>query len=264
MRFFVETLEGSRFVLQGLTFLARQRLLWKWAILPTLVNCLVFTAAFAIFVLYAYSPLYQWITRFITPDAPEAWYAWLWVAPLQILAWLLGGLLFLSVLVLLSVIFLLVGTAIAGPFLAILAQRVEVLVTGHVAPESTTFWGVLKGIGGSLWDEGLKLGFFIGLQLLFFCIGLFPPLSPVMACVSTLFTMLFLPLEYAGFAMDNRQLRFVERRALIWRHRWLMLGFGMASFVILLVPLLNFFCLPILVTGGTLLFLHIETFPRPA
>jgi CysZ protein len=70
--------------------------------------------------------------------------------------------------------------------------------------------------------------------------------------------MLFLPLEYAGFAMDRRNLRFSQRRALIWQHRWLMLGFGAAAFLTLLVPLLNFICLPVLVVGGTLLFLHTE------
>ena len=65
--------------------------------------------------------------------------------------------------------------------------------------------------------------------------------------------MLFLPLEYASFAMDHRQLRLAQRRQLVWQHRWLMLGFGVAASFILLVPLLNFVCLPILVVGDTIL-----------
>jgi CysZ protein len=71
--------------------------------------------------------------------------------------------------------------------------------------------------------------------------------------------MLFLPLEYASFAMDHRQLRFRQRRALLWQHRWLMLGFGAAAFLTLLIPLLNFICLPVLVVGGTLVILHTES-----
>ena len=36
-------------------------------------------------------------------------------------------------------------------------------------------------------------------------------------------------LEYAGFAMDHRRLRFAQRRHFLWHHRWLMLGFGAAA-----------------------------------
>jgi uncharacterized protein involved in cysteine biosynthesis len=59
--------------------------------------------------------------------------------------------------------------------------------------------------------------------------------------------------------MDHRNLRFPQRRALLWQHRWLMLGFGAAGFLTMLVPFLNFICLPALVVGGTLLFLHTES-----
>ena len=62
-----------------------------------------------------------------------------------------------------------------------------------------------------------------------------------------LFTLVFMPLEYAGFAMDSRQLHFAQRRALVWRHRWLMLGFGASASLSLLLPLLNFVCMPALV-----------------
>jgi uncharacterized protein involved in cysteine biosynthesis len=58
--------------------------------------------------------------------------------------------------------------------------------------------------------------------------------------------------------MDHRQLRFRQRRALIWRHRWRMFGFGTAAFLALLIPFLNFICLSLLVVGGTLLILDTE------
>jgi uncharacterized protein involved in cysteine biosynthesis len=56
--------------------------------------------------------------------------------------------------------------------------------------------------------------------------------------------------------MDHHHLRFAQRRALIWQHRWRMLGFGAAAFLTMLVPFLNFICLPALVVGGTLLMLE--------
>jgi CysZ protein len=103
-----------------------------------------------------------------------------------------------------------------------------------------------------------KLGFFLAVQLTLFLLSLLPLLAPFTVLASTLFTVLFLPLEYAGYAMDHRNLRFAQRRALLWQHRWLMLGFGAAAFLTMLVPFLNLVCLPALVVGGTLLFLHTQ------
>ena len=259
--FVIDLARGFRLVFQGVTFLARHRALWKWALLPTLVNMVVFVAAFALFWSFLYGPLYSMVTGFLPTTPPGAWYAWLWVAPLRLLAWGIGLLLCVTALVVIYFAFLLLGTAIAAPFLDVLAQRVEMLNTGRAVQEPAPRQSAVSSFGTSVIQELRKLGFFLGVQLGLFLLGLSPFLSPIMIVLGTLFTMLFLPLEYASFAMDHRQLRFAQRRTLIWHHRWLMLGFGAAAFLTLLMPLLNFFCLPALVVGGTLLFLYIEALP---
>jgi CysZ protein len=262
--FLTDLVRGFQLSCQGVTFLARHRSLWKWACLPLLVNIVVFTTAMIVFLAFMYAPLYNLATSFLYSSPPETWYAWLWVAPLRLLAWGIGLLLLVSALVAVYTIFLLLGTAIASPFLAVLAQRVEVISTGRDVQDSTTLREALYAFGVSIVGELRKLGFFLSIQLLIVLLGLIPPLAPVMVLVGTLFTILFLPLEYISFAMDQRQLRFAQRRTLIWQHRWLMLGFGAAAFLTLLVPFLNFLCLPALVVGGTLLFLRIEAPPsRP-
>jgi CysZ protein len=116
----------------------------------------------------------------------------------------------------------------------------------------------VRSIGVSIVGELRKLAFFLAVHLVLWLAGLILVLTPFTVVAAMLFTMLFLPLEYAGFAMDHRQLSFRQRRTLIWQHRWRMLGFGAAAFLTLLMPLLNFFCLPVLVTSGTLLMLDIE------
>ena len=257
MRFAIDAARGFRIAWLGLAFLGRHRTLWKWAILPTVVNIVVFTVAFALFVLF-YQDIYGLATGFLPQTPPQTWYAWFWVAPLRLLGWGIGLLLLLTALVVLYFIFLLLGTTIAAPFLDVLAQRVEALVTGRVQEERGTAFGTLHTIGVSILDELKKLGFFLLVQLAFLILALLPVLTPIMAIVATLFTMLFLPLEYAGFAMDHRHWRFSQRRHFIWQHCWLMLGFGAAAFLTLLVPLLNFLCLPVLVASGTLLVLHTE------
>jgi CysZ protein len=257
MRFATETAHGFRMAWRGIAFLGRHHTLWKWAILPTVINLVVFTLAFALFVFF-YQDIYGLATGFLPQTPPQTWYAWFWVAPLRFLGWGIGLLLLLTALVVLYLIFLLLGTTIAAPFLDVLAQRVEGLVTERAQEEHATVLGAARTIGASMLDEVKKLTFFLLVQLAFLILALLPVLTPLMAIVATLFTVLFLPLEYAGFAMDHRHLRFAQRRHFIWQHRWLMLGFGAAAFLTLLVPLLNFICLPVLVTGGTLLVLYTE------
>jgi len=256
MRFISEAGRGFKLVFRGATFLRQHRALWTWAFLPAGVNLIVFAATFALF-LQIYPDIYDHATGFLRLDPPEVWYAWLWIAPLRLLAWCIGILLISAALVVIYVSFLLLGTTIASPFLDVLANRVEEIAMGHVSAERLTLRTALRSIAASALVELQKLGVFLTIQFILFALSLIPLLSPFTVIAATLFTMLFLSLEYGGFAMDHRQMRFAQRRRLIWQHRWRMLGFGAAGFLTLLVPLLNFFCLPILVVGGTLLIVEL-------
>jgi CysZ protein len=256
MQFISNAVHGFKLAFRGATFLRQHRTLWTWAVLPAGVNVIVFAAAFALFLQF-YPDIYDHATGFLRLDSPEVWYAWLWVAPLRLLAWCIGILLISAAMVVIYLTFLLLGTAIASPFLDILAQRVEHIAAGHVPTERLTLRTAFRSFTASALIELQKLGVFLTVQFILFALSLIPLLSPFTVIAATLFTMLFLSLEYGGFAMDHRQMRFAQRRRLLWQHRWRMLGFGAAGFVTLLVPLLNFVCLPILVVGGTLLIVEL-------
>ena len=249
---------GFGFPFQGLAFLARHRSLWTWAALPAAVNVGVFAAALGVF-LYFFGTLYSLTTGWIYPAAPDFWLAWAWVVPMRVFAWSIGIVLLLAALLILYGAFLALGLVIAAPFLALLSQRVEVLVTGKQAPDAVSWKAVFATVFESVVDEFRKVAFFAGVQLALWVLGLLLSfLAPIAVAVAMLFTLVFLPLEYAGFAMDSRRLRFAQRRALVWRHRWLMLGFGASASLSLLLPLLNFVCMPALVVGGTLMMLHLD------
>ena len=79
----------------------------------------------------------------------------------------------------------------------------------------------------------------------------------------TLFTISFLPLDYAGYALDRRRLSFQERRRWLATHRPAALGFGAAAFALCAVPILNLLAMPGLVVGGTLLALRHPPQPAP-
>ncbi len=253
-----DLLRGCRFPFQGIAFLARHRSLWTWAALPAAVNIGVFAATLGVF-LYFFGTLYSLTTGWMYPAAPDFWLAWAWVVPLRVFAWSIGVMLLLAALLILYGAFLALGLVIAAPFLALLSQRVEGLVTGKQGPEATSWKAALATVFESMMDEFRKIAFFAGVQLLLWVLGLVLPfLAPITVTVAMLCTLVFLPLEYAGFAMDSRHLRFAQRRALVWRHRWLMLGFGASASLSLLLPLLNFVCMPALVVGGTLMLLQLD------
>jgi CysZ protein len=69
-------------------------------------------------------------------------------------------------------------------------------------------------------------------------------------------TIVFLPLDYAGYVLDRRHLPFRARRAWLRANLSAVLGFGSAAFLVCMVPGLNLLLLPALVTGGTLLVLR--------
>ncbi len=257
MRFINDGVHGFQLAFRGAEFLRQHPALWKWASLPAVINLLVFSLAFAVFLNY-YPAIHDLATGFFYPTTPDSWYGWIWVAPLRFLALLIGLILIAAALVILYFTFLLLGTAVAAPFLDVLAQRVEEIATGRITDDHLTLRAAFRSIGASIVVELKKLGFFLGVQLVLFLLGLIPIFTPFTVLAATLFTILFLPLEYAGFAMDHRHMTFAARRQRIWQHRWLMLGFGAAAFLTLLIPLLNFICLPVLVVSGTLLLLQTE------
>lgn len=253
-----DLIRGFRLPFQGIAFLARHRSLWTWAALPAAVNVGVFAAALGVF-LYFFGTLYGLTTGWMYPQAPDFFLAWLWVVPLRLFAWSIGILLLLAALLILYGAFLALGLVIAAPFLALLSQRVEVLATGKPVQEATGWKAALTSVFESVADEFRKVVFFAVVQLVLWVLAvLLPFAAPVTVAVAMLFTLVFLPLECAGFAMDSRRLRFAQRRALVRRHLWLMLGFGASASLTLLLPLLNFVCMPALVVGGTLMMLHLE------
>ncbi len=256
MQFLHTGLRGFQFPFQGAMFLRQHRTLWKWALFPALINFFMFAVAIVIFV-WIFPSLYDLVTAFIPVMSPETWYAWLWIAPLRLLAWLIGALLVIVSLAVLFLTFLLLGTVVASPFLDMLAQGVEDIVAGQSTAPPMTIGNTLRSFSTSVAAELKRLSFFIGIELTLFLLGLIPLLSPITVLTATLFTILFLPLQYAGYAMDHRLMTFTQRRNLIWQQRWLMLGFGASAFLTLLIPLLNFVCLPILVVSGTLLMQNI-------
>jgi CysZ protein len=253
-----DTIQGFRLPFQSIAYLAQHRSLWKWAALPAGVNLLLFCTAFAILLIYA--PTLYGLMQF---ESLSTQTTWMWSLLLNMLGATMGALLILLSGAILVVVFLLLSKIIASPFLDVLAQQVEYL---HGENQAATF--NLRYIWRSFWiaigAELKRTGFVMAVYTLLFLLGFIPVFAPFTALAGTLFTILFLPLQYTGYTMDHRLMTFRQRRRLIAQRPWLMFGFGIAAFLTIFIPLLNLICLPILVVGGTLLMMEFQEDQPPA
>ena len=235
--------------------------LWIWCALPFLVNVAMFALAIVVFLHY-WDPLSASVEQLLPTTQPETWYHWLWQGPLRVLAWLVKWILVMFFGLAVYFLFTLVGGVLAAPFLDVLSRRVERLRTSRVSePVSAGFVSELRGALRAVLEEGKRMLFFVSGQLVFLLIGWVPGLQPLAVLGALLFSVLFMPLDYTGYLLDRRRVRFRTRRSWIWRHRRAMLGFGAAALGTFLVPGLNFVCLPWLVTAGTLLALDLGVPP---
>lgn len=250
-------IEGVRLLLEGLRLLLRERRLWPLAAAPVLLA--VAAVLLSSGLLYAYAgPLYVLLTAWLPHPEATAWYTWLWVGPAKLLLWIGGGLAFaLASALALAVAFLLANLA-AAPFLDALSRRVEALVAGAAVDSGESGLRALWNEGRlALVGEAQRLFFFAALTLAIGAAGVLVPGGQVVAPPLLVFvTVLFLPLQYAGYALDRGRVPFRARRRWILARWPLMCGFGGTAFLTFLVPGLNFVMIPALVVGGTLLALR--------
>jgi CysZ protein len=224
--------------------------LWRWCVLPMLLNLLLFAGAFAAFFGYLLDPLTAQLQSYLDVGSAQVWYEWLWIGPLRALAWALEGVLLALAALAVYMTFAIVGGVIASPFLDALSLRVERIYTGSAPEIDEPF---LRTALRSMGDAARRAGFTLALLFGVLFVGLVPGLQPVAAVAGALVSAAFLALDYTSFAHDRRGITFRERRRWLWRNRSALLGFGAAGLLTLLVPGLNFVCLPWLVTAGTLL-----------
>jgi uncharacterized protein involved in cysteine biosynthesis len=253
---------GAALHLESLRLLLRERSLWPLAAVPFALSVLALLLALAAIVHWA-GPLHAATSGWLPRPEATSWYAWLWAGPLLLLSWLVGTALFLAVCGAALFGAWLLASVLAAPFLDALSRRVEAIVTGRIEEAGAPgLAAALRDGLRSVREELRRLVFFLGVQGLIAGFGILVPGGQALAPLLMFgFTALFLPLEYAGFALDRRRASFAERRRWVLAHRAAMLGFGATAFATFFVPGLNFAALPLLVVSGTLLALRA---PRPA
>ncbi|MDE2070234.1 MAG: sulfate transporter CysZ [Gammaproteobacteria bacterium] len=230
---------GARCLFQGFSWLTRPGVR-RYVVLPLLINLLLFAAAIALGTHYFGAWLHHWIS-----GLPH-WLAWL-----TAVLWVVFA---LAAVVVLFYAFALLANVIAAPLDIFLAMQIEARLTGR-RPETgrSLAMDIVVGLRSQL-QRLLYLAWrmlliaVVGLVLLF--VPLFGALTPLLWFVFTAWT---LAIVYSDFPLSNRGVTFVEQRRLFRQKHARLFGFGVATALCTMVPVVNFIIMPAAVAGATLM-----------
>lgn len=239
---------GARCLFLGFTWLTRPGIR-SYVILPLLINLVLFAVAIALGAHYFGAWLHHWIS--VLPH----WLAWL-----DVLLWIIFA---LAAVVVLFYTFALAASLIAAPFDIFLSMRVEAAITGQ-RPETgrSLSMDIVVGLRGQiqrllyiLWRMAL-IGI-VGIVLVF--VPLLGILTPLLWFVFTAWT---LAIVYSDFPLSNRGVAFTAQRVLFRPRRIRLLGFGAATALCTMLPVVNFVIMPAAVIGATLMWTETGTQDR--
>ena len=147
--------------------------------------------------------------------------------------------------------FSLVANIIAAPFNGILSERVEQMVAGReVAEESLK--ELLAIIPRAIGRELAKLAYYLPRLLLLLVLSFIPGINLFAPIFWFLFGAWMMSIQYCDYPMDNNKVSFKDMLRLLKKQRLTSLGFGGLVQLGMMIPIVNFFLMPVAVIGATL------------
>lgn len=225
---------GAGYLAEGIRLLTHPRLR-LFVLVPVLVNAVLFVILTTALV-QQFTALLNWFMEWL-PN-------WL-----DFMAWVLGVLVALFVVLVYGYSFSMITNVIAAPFYGFLAEKAEELTTGQTLDGES----LLQMIPRTVLRELRKLWYFLWRSLFFLILSLVPLVGPLIAAIWGAWSM---SIQYSDYAADNHQTAFVRLRQLLATRLYSALGFGAVVMLGMMVPVLNIFIMPAAVIGGTLFWIR--------
>ncbi len=237
MRGFKRFFTGSTYFFRGLGTLLGGGGLRRWAVLPVVVNFFVFVGIGALTLWTAW--------RYASQIAEGGW-GTLWGTLAVILT-------FLAVLVIGFFAFGMVATVVAAPFNELISQATERRFAGSTGEVKDRAFAadMLRAAWAATKLFLMEMAVIIPAMVLL----LIPVAGQILFALPAAF---FLALAYLDYPLDRRKLGLRQKLAFGWRHLPEVMGFGLVTYLAMLVPILNVLMIPVAAVGATRLFLDVS------
>lgn len=231
-----QLLAGIGYALNGFSLIT-QKGIRPFVLIPLLINIGVFSLG----IWLAYSQFTGWMNQML---------GWLpsWLSWLEYILWPL-----FATLILIAVYysFTIVANLLASPFNSLLAERVEQKLNGLAIPESKGYKALVKTIGKTVMSETKKIFYMLKWLPVLLIISFIPVVNFIAPFAWAVYGSWMLSLQYTDYPMGNHELFIKEELGLLRKNRAMSLGFGGTLTVLMMIPIVNFFVMPVGVAGGT-------------
>lgn len=213
-----------------------QRQFWPFVIFPILINVVLMIGLIWGF----FTNIGGWLDMLL-----PSWLEWL--------SFVLIPLIFLMILVGFYFAFTTLANFIAAPFNALLAEKVELQLTGEPLGDMS-FGAMIKDIPRILKREWQKMMYSLPRLIALFLLGFLPVLGqtivPILAFV---FSAWLIAIQYCDYPFDNHKINFQRMRNALSQYRTLNLTFGALVSLFTMIPFVNLVVMPVAVCGATVL-----------
>ncbi len=230
---------GLTYPFQALGVINRTRSLWRYVLIPLLINLLVGVGLYVSLLFAGF--------RFIgttTTDLPAAF---------QII---LQALLGIGLLIMLGFVLVRFGVVLGAPWYGQLSERLEQIYTGRaLSPEPTSARTIIRDVWRALAFELKKLLLVVVIGLPLLLLNFFPPFGPPLASLGGIVLGITIAcLDFLDPPLERRRLGFRDKLGVIRDALPASGGFGLICFGLITIPFLNLFSIPLCITAGTLFF----------
>ncbi|MGP4020154.1 EI24 domain-containing protein [Saccharopolyspora sp. 5N708] len=234
-------LSGIRTLGTGFGIMLRNPKLLLLGALPALISVVLLMGGLGTLIYFS-GDLVTWLTPFA-----DGWGDF----GRQALRILLGVALVGAAALLCSVSFIAITLLIGGPFYEHIAEKAEQQLGLDASDDGA---GLLRQVGRGVRDSLKLVGIVLIGAIVLFGIGLIPVVGQIAALVlGALFGAWVISLEMVGLVFQRRGLKLGDRHRTLRRHRAAVLGFGLPTYLLCLIPIAQLVVIPSAVVGGTLL-----------
>ncbi|BAQ60274.1 sulfate transporter [Geminocystis sp. NIES-3708] len=246
---------GISYPFLAVKFLAVNKKLWKYLIIPIIINFAVGITTY-ILLLKPSLKLFDsvtndiiiWIDKVI--DKLPEW-SNLLIYIIVFVSLLLKISLFILLLFIIGFIITQFGSILGSPWYGKLSEQLEILNTGKLEIiEINIFYDIFRAILFEL----KKIVLIIIISLPLFLLNFIPSIGNIISLIGGItLTITIICLDFFDAILERKRLHFRQKLNFVRQGFPTTAGFGLICLILISVPLLNLIIIPICVSGGTLL-----------